>query len=136
MTYHDLPNEGGEIKDLVYRNKFIDLPDIIASWAEPWVDVRNAEILDFGCGEATTALGFALRKGAKRVVGVDVVSDPTLCLPYAQRNLKINTLPSNIELHHVLPGSLHNDGDRFDLMTCSPECIHSNGESSALMADD
>lgn len=110
------PPSLSDITDPVYRTKFVTLPDIITSWVKPWMDVRDAQILDFGCGEATTALGFALGKGPRRVVGVDVVSDPDLCLPYAQKHLKLNVLPPNLELHKVVPGTLHNESDRFDLV--------------------
>jgi SAM-dependent methyltransferase len=105
-----------DITDPIYQTKFFDLPDIISDWAQPYLNLQNADILDFGCGEATTAMGFALRKRPRRVVGVDVVSDPELCLPYAQQHLDLAALPENIELHRVAPGLLHNDGDRFHLV--------------------
>lgn len=108
----DLP----AINDPVYRAKLVDLPDIIATWVLPYAQIAGAEVLDFGCGEATTALGTALRKGAARVVGIDIVADPDLCAPLARRHLGIERLPPNLELHRVNVGSLHDPSDRFDLV--------------------
>jgi SAM-dependent methyltransferase len=104
------------VADPTFRVKFFDLPDLIAQWTAPHIKMEGARILDFGCGEATTALGFALRKGASRVVGVDIVSDPDLCAPYAREHLGLEALPANLELHRVEAGRLHNEEDRFDLI--------------------
>ena len=101
-------HRGSYLPGQVSRSAGCDL-----DWAEPYLKVTNADVLDFGCGEATTALGFALRKGVRRVVGVDVVSDPNLCLPYAHKHLGLTALPGNLELHRVPVGSLHNEEDRL-----------------------
>jgi SAM-dependent methyltransferase len=111
-----LPLVPSDVEDPTFRVKFFDLPDLIVQWAAPYIETEGAQILDFGCGEATTALGFALRKGASRVVGVDIVSDPDLCAPYARQHLGLDRLPANLELHRVEPGRLHNEEDRFDLI--------------------
>jgi SAM-dependent methyltransferase len=111
-----LPLLPSDVHDPTFRVKFFELPDLIVQWAAPYIETDGARILDFGCGEATTALGFALRKGASRVVGVDIVSDLELCAPYARQHLGLDALPENLELHRVEAGRLHNEGDRFDLI--------------------
>jgi len=116
MPDRPLPFTPSDIEDPIYRTKFFDLPDIITQWTAPYIEVEGAQILDFGCGEGTTALGLALRGHARRVVGVDIGPDPDLCAPYARQHLDLDTLPINLELKRVEAGRLHNDVDQFDLI--------------------
>jgi 2-polyprenyl-3-methyl-5-hydroxy-6-metoxy-1,4-benzoquinol methylase len=50
-----------EIEDSGFRDRFIHLPDIIADWVSQYLNLSKSNILDFGCGQGLTALGFALR---------------------------------------------------------------------------
>jgi SAM-dependent methyltransferase len=103
------------IGDEHYRARFEDVPRIVSRWIDPLRPLRGADVLDFGCGEAVTALGLALNYGPRRIVGVDIMPDPERCLPLARDHLAIETLPSCLELHRVAPGSLHDPTDRFDV---------------------
>lgn len=60
------------ITDPEYRVKFLDVPNIIQDWTSPYGGLAGKDILDFGCGEGTMAMGVALRHGAARVVGVEI----------------------------------------------------------------
>jgi SAM-dependent methyltransferase len=100
----------------VYRQKFLVLPDIIREWVAEHRSLDGASILDFGCGEATTALGMSLRFRPRRVVGVDIMADPDRCLPAAREQLGLEALPPNLALHRVARGALHDPRDRFDLI--------------------
>ena len=105
------------INDETYRLKFVFLPNIIKEWMREYGGLQGKELLDFGCGEGTTAIGMALRMHPKRVVGVEV--QPHLlerCLPIAQAQLRLARLPFNLELRRIEPGSLHDPRDRFDLI--------------------
>lgn len=104
------------IDDPLYRTKFVLLPDIIEEWVQPYLSLSGADVLDFGCGEATTALGLALRKGAARVVCVDINTEADRCAPLAKRHLGMEKLPGNLSLHRVEVGSLHDPSDRFHLI--------------------
>ena len=104
------------IKDEIIRTKFINLPKIISEWVEKHIDLSNAEILDFGYGEGITALGMALQYQPSRVVGVDIMPDPERCLPIAQSELGLSSLPDNLELHRVKSGHLHSENDYFDII--------------------
>jgi len=77
---------------------------------------RGARLLDFGCDEAITALGFATRRNVKSIVGVNIMPDVWRCLERAKSNIPIVVLPGNLQLHRVTPGQLHSDADRFDLI--------------------
>jgi 2-polyprenyl-3-methyl-5-hydroxy-6-metoxy-1,4-benzoquinol methylase len=104
------------ITDDTYRQKFTDVPAIIRDWMAPHGGLAGKEILDFGCGEGTAAMGIALQHKAARVVGIDIVSDPDLCLPLAQQQLGLEELPLNLRLHRVKPGEMHDPRDQFDLI--------------------
>jgi cyclopropane fatty-acyl-phospholipid synthase-like methyltransferase len=109
----DLTWSAEAIADATYRSKFCVLPSVIRDW---FGDLAGGDILDFGCGEATTALGLALQHGPRRVVGVDIMPDVERCAPDAARQLGLARLPANLELYQVKPGLLHNATDRFDLI--------------------
>jgi SAM-dependent methyltransferase len=104
------------ITDDTYRQKFTDVPLIIQNWMAPHGGLHGKEILDFGCGEASSAMGIALQYQAARVVGIDIMSDPDLCLPLAQQQLGLQELPPNLSLHQVKPGQMHDPEDQFDLI--------------------
>lgn len=112
---HEFALKAEDIADPVYREKMFTVPDIIADWTSPYLDLAGARILDFGCGEGTAALAFVLRKQAARVVGIDIVPDPDLCAPYARQHLGLDRLPDALHLQRVAQGELHNETDTFDL---------------------
>jgi len=103
------------IRDEHFRARFEDVPRILSSWIAPRRPIRGADVLDFGCGEGVTALGLALAERPRRVVGVDIMPDPERCLPLAREQLGIESLPPELSLHRVAPGSLHDAADRFDI---------------------
>jgi SAM-dependent methyltransferase len=108
--------DAARISDATYRSKFFDLPDHIRDWTAPYGGVAGRAIMDFGCGEATTAVGLALRHGAGRVVGIEIGPDPERCAGLAAEQLGLDLLPANLFLHRVRPGDLHDPADRFDVI--------------------
>jgi SAM-dependent methyltransferase len=104
------------ISDETYRQKFTYLPSILQDWMAPYGGLHGKEILDFGCGEATTAMGVALQYEATRVVGIEIGRDADRCLPLAQQQLGLEELPPNLTLHRTMPGKMHDPADRFDLI--------------------
>ena len=100
----------------VIHTKYVELPDIISSWVDQQIDLASADILDFGCGEGVTALGFASRLNANSVVGVDIMPDPQYCRERAQQYLGMETLPSNLELRQINPGEDFFPNRKFDLI--------------------
>lgn len=104
------------ISDETVRVKYIDLPEIISSWTAAHIDLRGADILDFGCGEGITALGFAVHTGANTVTGVDIMPDPALCLDRAREHLGMEKLPENLTLEQITPGHDFAEGKKFDLI--------------------
>ena len=74
------------LTDPVYRQKFFAVTDVIAEWVSNHGGLAGRDILDFGCGEATMALGIALRYGARRVVGVEIHGEIDNAVPYGPVN--------------------------------------------------
>jgi cyclopropane fatty-acyl-phospholipid synthase-like methyltransferase len=89
------------ITNAVYRNKFINVTDVIRDWVADHGGLAGKDVLDFGCGEATMALGIALRHGARRVVGCEIHKEIDNCVPYAKAQLGLERLPDNLELRRV-----------------------------------
>lgn len=93
------------ISDPLYRTKFGSLPDIISDWLSESGGLYKKDVLEFGCGEGTAALGIAIRKEAQRVIGVEILDVFEQCLPLAQAQLGITELPANLYLRKIAPGS-------------------------------
>lgn len=104
------------IKDPVYRVKFLGVTDIIADWVASHGGLAGRDILDFGCGEATMALGVALRYGARRCVGVEIHSEIDNAVPYASAQLGLDRLPDNLELVRVEADSPLTSLGTFDVI--------------------
>jgi len=103
------------MQDPEFKCRFVDVPAIITDWCGH-SRIKDADILDFGCGEGIAALGLAMEFGPRRVVGIDIMPDVDRCLDVAKLHLHIGELPSSLELHRVQPGLLHNEVDRFDVV--------------------
>jgi SAM-dependent methyltransferase len=87
-----------------YRHKFLDVVQILGEWFEPYGGLRDRDVLEFGCGEATVALGVALQHEPRRMVGVEILDIYKNCLPFAQKNLGLQALPQNLEIFRITPG--------------------------------
>ena len=107
-----------KIQDPLYRTKFVTVPDIIDDWLSETGAVRNKDVLEFGCGEGTMALGVALRKEAQRVVGVEIIDVYQQCLPMARQQIGLQALPHNLLLRKISPGSDLTRFGMFDVI-CS-----------------
>lgn len=104
------------ISNATYRLKFIDIPNIIEDWLSPYGGLAGKDILEFGCGEATMALGMALRKQPRRIVGSEILDVYKHCLPIATKQLGLGELPPNLELHKITPGGSLSQLGTFDVI--------------------
>lgn len=108
--------QSDDIADPVYRDKFVKLPEIISSWIEPLFPLQERRMLDFGCGEGTTALGMALQYPTSRVFGVDINSEHERCLPAATEMIGLKALPGNLAFRSIKPGEVGEWEGSFDLI--------------------
>jgi SAM-dependent methyltransferase len=90
--------------DSEYRHKLVNVPQTLADWFQPFGGIAEKEVLDFGCGEGTMALGLALQHEPKRIVGIEVQDAYLSCLPRARNKLGLNALPSSLRLERIEPG--------------------------------
>lgn len=104
------------IRDPLYRTKFVNCPDIIEDWLSEQGGFAGKDVLEFGCGEGTMALGIALRKNARRVVGVEILDVYRQCLPMGQDQLGIESLPEHLELFQIAPGQSLEWLGQFDVV--------------------
>ncbi|HDR9278182.1 hypothetical protein VI03_18725 [Burkholderia vietnamiensis] len=104
------------ISNPTYRLKFLDIPDVIEDWLQPYGGLAAKDVLEFGCGEATMALAMALRKQTRRVVGAEILDVYKHCLPIANKQLGLHELPPNLELHKITPGGSLADLGTFDVI--------------------
>jgi 2-polyprenyl-3-methyl-5-hydroxy-6-metoxy-1,4-benzoquinol methylase len=88
----------------VYRHKFTDVVKILADWYRPFGNFTDRDILEFGCGEGTMALGIALQHKPTRIIGVEVLDVYQQCLPLARKNLGLSKLPDCLHLEQIKPG--------------------------------
>lgn len=110
-----IPPPQQENFDVEFNVRYTNLVDIIQSWTEQYLDFSCADILDFGCGEAITALGFACRLNAKSVSAVDIMPDVHRCLDRSMQNLG-SPLPDNLHAKQITPAENFMSGKKFDLI--------------------
>ncbi len=103
------------ITDPGFREHFVTVPDIVASWVQEHLRLDTAEILDFGCGYGVSALGMKMRYGVRRLVGLDIMPDPRQCLPMASAQLGLDRLPDDFDLRIIPVGEPGDFHEEFDL---------------------
>lgn len=101
--------------DQEFNVRYTTLVDIILSWVAPYLEVSSPDILDFGCGEGVTALGFARRFQAGSVSAVDIMPDVLRCLDRSMQNLGL-PLPDNLHAKQISPAENFMAGKKFDLI--------------------
>jgi len=99
--------------DELYKSKFVDIPNIIADWAGSLAD---RDILDFGCGDGTIALGIALHHNPHRITGIDTHDVMNLVLPQARQQIGRDQLPDNLKLVRVVEDASLEALGTFDLI--------------------
>jgi cyclopropane fatty-acyl-phospholipid synthase-like methyltransferase len=97
--------------DQVFRQKFEDVPNIIADWVRDYGGLEGRDVLDFGCGEASMALGIA-----RRVVGVETHEEVNNCIVNARSQLGLEKLPDNLELLLMAPDAPFDGIGTFDVI--------------------
>lgn len=102
----------------IHQHKFTNVVDIISDWFQPYGGVAGKDVLEFGCGEGTVALGMALRKAANRVVGVEILDVIDECEANARANFGVPTLPVNLHPKKISPGQNLRPFGLFDFIYC------------------
>ena len=90
------------IKDAWFASHFHYAADVVAEWLE--ARDTNGLLLDFGCGDGITALGLMLRHGYPAVEGVDISTTHQGLMALADREIKLNRLPSGLQFRQIQAG--------------------------------
>ena len=104
------------IKDEAYRAKFVSIPKVISDWTGKYFELEGKDVLDFGCGEGTSAMGIALSYRARQVVGIEIQPEYERCWGLAKEQLGLESLPENLSLYRTEAGTKHDPDARFDLV--------------------
>jgi trans-aconitate methyltransferase len=102
-------------RDTGFQAKAITEYRRVRAWIGNQIDLNNASILDFGCGEGVPAVSFALRHPNARVVGADIAS---MSVPSLARSYKTQValdVPSNVVFQTLVDGKLQYT-DPFNLI--------------------
>ena len=99
-----------------FASRYNGVVRIVADWVQDRIDLRQADVLDFGCGEGIAALGMAHRLGARSVLGVDIMQDVERCVEHARSHLGLEGLPANLSVQQIDPGGDFHPGRSYDLI--------------------
>jgi SAM-dependent methyltransferase len=98
-----------------FRSKFDIVPSVLADWTAPIGGIKNKRVLDFGCGEGTSALGVALKHEPLLVVGTDINREYEQLATLARAAEGIADLPDNLIFEEIKRGEVSAETD-FDLI--------------------
>lgn len=102
----------------IQQHKFTEVVDIIADWFEPFGGVEGKDLLEFGCGEATVALGMALRKAPRQVVCVEILDVINRCEENFRKDFGLDKIPANLKPQQISPGQDLRNLGVFDFIYC------------------
>jgi SAM-dependent methyltransferase len=102
--------------DPVFLEKFTTVPRRIKDWVGPHLDLSRATVLDFGCGEGTTALALALDHPHASIHGMDVEDYFHQLAVMARTQLRIPDLPHNLSFFEAEPGEFPYEEESLDLI--------------------
>ena len=93
-----------EICDEWFRGHFSFAAETIQEWLGSQLKIEGSKLLDFGCGDGITALGVVLRGQPKHLLGVDITRAFSQLESLAQKQIKLASLPKQLEFRLVEPG--------------------------------
>jgi hypothetical protein len=92
------------IHDEWFRAHFEYAATLVNTWLGSVLDVKQARLLDYGCGDGITDLGMALKYQPKKMIGVDITNVFTYLKQLAAQHIKLRKLPRNLAFCQITPG--------------------------------
>lgn len=95
-----------EITDPWFRDHFVYASSVVHDWLSAEMNIPGAEIMDFGCGDGITDLGFALKYRPEKLAGVDITRTFSRLGETAKNQIGLDKLPGNLEFRQIEEGQL------------------------------
>ena len=99
------PWDAGHIRDEWFRAHFGYAADLVQGWLGSALDLRQARLLNFGCGDGITDLALVLRHGATRIHGIDIRREYAKLPRIAREQLGLARLPTALSFETIQPGA-------------------------------
>src|SRR5574340_431946 len=93
-----------EITDQWFRDHFQYAASVIHEWLQHEMPIAGSTLLDFGCGDGITDLGFALKYQPEKMIGVDITSTFTQLGQTAANQIGLKKLPENLDFRSISAG--------------------------------
>ncbi|GAB2455461.1 hypothetical protein GCM10027082_02490 [Comamonas humi] len=95
--------DDSRITDEWFRAHFHYAADVVQQWLGSVVDLGNARLLQFGCGDGITDLALVLRHGALAIHGIDVRQEYAKLPRIAAQQLDMQRMPAALTFQTIQP---------------------------------
>lgn len=97
------PFDDSHISNEWFKAHFFYATDLINDWLGKELDLKQAKLLNFGCGDGISDLALMLRYGAKRIHGIDVRQEYKKLPNIAKEQLQLKRLPAGLSFETIKP---------------------------------
>ncbi|MDA8453520.1 class I SAM-dependent methyltransferase [Acidovorax sp. GBBC 3334] len=97
--------DASQITDEWFRAHFEYAADVVNHWVGDVLNLREARLLNFGCGDGITDLALVLRHGATGIHGIDIRQEYAKLPRIAQEQLGMPRLPAALTFETIAPGA-------------------------------
>lgn len=94
-----------KITDEWFRAHFHYAADVVRQWLGEPLDLTQAKVLNFGCGDGITDLALALRHGATAIHGVDIRREYAKLPRIAKEQLGLRCVPAALSFETIVPSA-------------------------------
>jgi 2-polyprenyl-3-methyl-5-hydroxy-6-metoxy-1,4-benzoquinol methylase len=112
----DIDQMISKIGNPAFRSRFLIEYRSVSEWVAKHLDLSNASVLDFGCGQGIAALRFALQHSQTQVHGIDVREGFNELQKQSRNQLGLEELPGNLHFATSVSDELPYDSEQFDLV--------------------
>lgn len=99
------PWDAKKISDEWFRAHFEYAADVVNHWVGSVLNLKQARLLNFGCGDGITDLSLVLRHGATSIHGVDIRQEYAKLPRIAREQLGMSRIPSALTFETIKPGT-------------------------------
>lgn len=97
--------DADRITDEWFRAHFHYAADVVRQWLGEPLDLTQAKVLNFGCGDGITDLALVLRHGATSIHGVDIRQEYAKLPRIAKEQLGLRRVPAALSFETIVPSA-------------------------------